>query len=131
MPESLTCRSTSSWTCCTDDCIAFESGPLTEPKPFRHAASAPPWRLRRASEGEPPLGRLLFEANPGQFGSSASRLGVDSGTPTNWESPSCGRVSKIGLRRDALALDGAIHGRPSNAEQFGYLEGAVVAAVHE
>lgn len=24
----------------TDDCIAFESGLLTEPKPFRHAASA-------------------------------------------------------------------------------------------
>ena len=45
----------------TDDCIAFESRPLTEPKPFRHAASAPPWRLRRASEGETVTGHRSRE----------------------------------------------------------------------
>jgi hypothetical protein len=60
-------------------------------------------------------------------------MGVGFGTPGAvglvLASRCCLREAGSGF--DALAFNGAVDGGAADAEEFGYLEGAVLAAVHQ
>jgi hypothetical protein len=62
---------------------------------------------------------------------TASREGCRLRDAVKVCSASCRRGGELGLGCQPFALDGAVNGGATNAEQFGDLKGAVLAAVHE
>lgn len=95
---------------------------------MRKAAAQPDARTSAVPYDEP----LLQTTDPAERSGADVPGGVsDSERPAPRELAVLLRDHQIGLRGDPLAFDGPVDGGAADAEELGYLEGAVLATVHQ